>query len=259
LKYSKKRLNKLLCDEYKELSVFTFEKIGSTNSFLKEFEEKNQNKKDALAVANEQSAGRGTRGRSFISRRGGGLYMSILFHPEKSVRASDITVYAAVVISEALEKCAPISLKIKWVNDLYLADKKLAGILTEGQILEDGSLSYAILGVGINTHGYTLPAEISDIATTVERECGEKIDRVMLCAEITNSFFGRISEIGSKSIIDEYKKRSLIVGREVFVLSGNDKFTAIVVDILDTGAILVEKDDKTLTILQSADVSLKLK
>lgn len=255
--YDENIIKSYLQGRAQKTKLFIFDSLPSTNSLAKELAADSSHKKAVAIIADAQSAGRGTRGRSFVSKRGLGLYMSILFYPKEGISPADITVFAAVKICESIEALAPIEAKIKWVNDIYVSGKKLAGILTEGK-LNGKNLDYAIMGAGINTHGCTLPAEISDIATSVERECGVKIDRELLFAEIINRFINCEEEIGSKEIMKEYKRRSLILNKDVRVFQNGKAFLAKTVEILDTGALLVRDSEGNLIELGSGDVSLKL-
>ena len=238
--------------------LYVFDSIDSTNSYAKNYAKSTESKMPVIFVAAEQSAGRGTRGRSFISRNGAGLYMSILFYPEKGITPADVTVYCAVKACEGIDSLCSLRPGIKWVNDLYVNGKKLSGILTEGSLDENG-LAYAVCGIGINTHGTELPTEIADIATSIEKECGEDVSREELCARIASGFLNSAHEIGSRRVIEEYRARSVLIGREVTVSHADGtQFSAKVLEILDTGALLVEDEYKKRHELQSADVSLKI-
>lgn len=254
--YSIEKIKSSLTGAAGEAELYIFDSIDSTNSYAKTLVNP-ENKKSAVVISNGQTGGRGTRGRSFISRDGGGLYISILFYPKKGVSPADITVYAALKAAESVEALAPIDVKIKWVNDLYVNGKKLAGILTEGEI-SDSLLKYAIVGIGINTHGYTLDPEIDNIATTVEKECNLKISRENLAVELINRFFASLSDLGSAGVISQYRSRSLLTGKRVHVASAEGDFDATVIEICDTGAIVVEKNDGKRVELISGDVSLRL-
>lgn len=124
-----------------------------------------------VIVAEEQTAGRGRRGRSFFSPAGTGIYLSILVRPAlPAERAHLLTCSAAVAVAEAIEACAGVDASIKWVNDVYCRGKKVAGILTEGSFdLEGGVLQHAVVGIGVNVRpphaGF--PAEIAERAGAV--------------------------------------------------------------------------------------------
>ena len=129
-----------------------------------------------VIVAEEQTAGRGRRGRSFFSPAGTGIYLSILVRPALAAeRAHLLTCSAAVAVAEAIEACAGVDASIKWVNDVYCRRKKVAGILTEGSFdLEGGVLQHAVVGIGVNVRpphaGF--PAEIAERAGAVQQRKG---------------------------------------------------------------------------------------
>ena len=241
----------------RDIELAVFDSIGSTNDYAKSLAKSGREKKPLVAAAYEQKSGRGTRERSFISNGGAGVYMSILFYPEKNILPADITVYSAVAASRAIEKLTKLKCGIKWVNDIYIESKKLAGILTEGE-LSDGGLSYAVVGIGINTNTEKLPEEISDIATSVKIESGREISNESLIAQIINLFFDGLKSIKSRQIIAVYRDRSVIIGKEVYISSSKGNFEGKVIEICDTGSILIEKSDKSVLQLESGDVSIKL-
>ena len=128
--------------------------VGSTNDYLREKALKGQ-KEGFTVLAGEQTGGRGRTGRSFYSPADTGIYMSLLLRPENCSPAVAVkfTTMAAVAACRAIEKVSQKKAQIKWVNDVYIEDKKVCGILTEGAVsLEKGSLEYVILGVGINVY-----------------------------------------------------------------------------------------------------------
>ena len=119
-------------------------------------------------IADTQTGGRGRRGRTFASPEGG-VYLSTLLRPAPNTKTGLITCLAAVAACRAIESLCSLWVEIKWVNDLYLNGRKVAGILAEGVLAPDGTLSAVVIGIGINVYG-TLPPELSTIATTLERE-----------------------------------------------------------------------------------------
>ena len=139
--------------EISDTELFVFNSVGSTNDQARNFALSGSDK-NAIFIAKEQSSGRGRRGRSFISREGG-LYISYRLHPRLAVRdAVMLTVFSAVALCEVIEEMTERTPAIKWVNDVFLGGKKLAGILAEGGLSSDGELfEYAVVGIGVNLHG----------------------------------------------------------------------------------------------------------
>ena len=136
-----------------EVSVRVFGVVESTNLLARDMARHGVVQYTAI-VAQEQTHGRGTHGRSFFSPPDTGLYMSIVLRPDESVTdALFITTAAAAACAEAIESIFEAKAEIKWVNDIYVDGKKVCGILTEGLLRPDGSgIEYAVLGIGINVY-----------------------------------------------------------------------------------------------------------
>ena len=208
--------------------IVYYDVTDSTNTRAKEFARENQKNRDTVVfIADGQTAGRGRRGRSFVSNAGAGIYISILTYPEKSgFDATAATARAAVCLARAIEGLCECEIKIKWVNDLYLSGKKLAGILTEGEMENGGKISYQVVGMGINVYKNAISEEISDIATSIESEINCKIDRSRLAARIIKEFLA--DRVDCR---EEYKARSNILGKRVTVIKANESYEAEVLDI----------------------------
>ena len=239
------------------MKIFKYELTDSTNTRAKEYARCEGAEMPAVFIADEQSAGRGRRGRSFDSAKGRGLYMSVLFRPSAEFDdAAKITVRAAVAASRAISELCGVPVGIKWVNDIYFDKRKLAGILTEGEISEDGGFSYAVCGIGVNLLSRDFPLELSDKVTTVEDISGKRVGRDELCERIVSEFF---SDMKYSEVISEYREKSIVVGKraEMRRISG-ESFFATVLDITDSGALLVLRDGGVREELISAEVSVVL-
>ena len=235
------------------IDIFTFELTDSTNTRAKEFARERAARTPAVFIADEQSAGRGRMGRDFVSKRGAGLFITLLIYPEADFKdAVKLTAYAAVKACEAIRKTSGLSPKIKWVNDLYAEEKKLAGILAEGEILQDGSFGFALVGIGINIRDISLGEELDKITTNIEKECAKLIDKNELAAALIDAFF-----TPDENFMDKYRQNSLVVGEKVLVkrISG-EEFYATATDITDSGALVVEYDGRREELI-SAEVSVR--
>ena len=214
----------------------------------------------SVFIADEQSAGRGRRGRSFVSNAGAGIYITILDHPTATgADATRVTARAAVALSRAVELVADVCCDIKWVNDLYLGGKKLAGILVEGAMSEEGKTPYIIVGMGINVYKNAISEEISDIATSIESETGMRIDRSALAAEIINQLLFVTEKMTEDEIFREYRSRSFVIGRQVNVIKLTETYGAHVLDVQKDYSLLIEKDGGDRESLFTGEVSLKIK
>ena len=147
------KIFELLNEELKnKIKIEVLEKTTSTNTIVKELA--SENGEGLVVVAGEQTAGRGRMGRAFFSPGDSGVYTSILLKPQiKPEDAVQITTAAAVSVCRSLEKLGIFDSKIKWVNDIYISNKKVCGILTESSFnSQKGMLDFAVLGVGINIY-----------------------------------------------------------------------------------------------------------
>lgn len=215
--------------------------------------------KTVVVVAEKQISGRGRFSRSFYSPEKRGIYMSVVLPVNAELdTAVRITTFAGVAVARAIEKLSGLSVGIKWVNDLYVNGKKVCGILTEASCdFELKKLDFAVCGIGVNVTGLDFPENISDTATSIEKESGKKIDRNELIAEIIMNLRLVSDAVFTGEYLKEYKARSIILGKIVEVCGVYEKFTAKAVDFTDNGALVIERNAKT-EIVNSADVSVKI-
>lgn len=240
----------------RELPVFVFDSIGSTNDEAKRFAEENTATR-AIFLASSQTNGRGRRGRSFISPEGG-LYLSILIRPSSHIKdAVCVTSYTAVIVRRAIEELTGLSASIKWVNDITVNQKKLSGILTEGKTRPDGTLEYCVVGIGINVHGTHLNDEIKDIATTLEIE-GYTVSREALAARISELFFTEYEKSGTKEIADEYRRACPLIGKSVTVMKLSESYPALVEGITDSCELVLRLGSGECEILSTGEVSIRV-
>ena len=193
------------------------EKVDSTNNAAKQI---NDCSVPQIIVANEQTGGRGRLGRNFYSPAGTGLYMTIAFKPAFGLdRAMLITASAAVVVCRAIEKVSGLRPKIKWVNDIYLGEKKLCGILTEAESnFETGTIEKIIVGIGINCFKAAVPDELSDIVGFMEN-APRQFSRNELAAAIANEFFCVMKNFDKTTLLKEYKNRSFILAEQIRIFN----------------------------------------
>lgn len=228
--------------------------VDSTNSYAKEILADSTEGDCIFALS--QTGGRGRMGRSFFSYEGG-IYMSLILKPNLTAESSlFITTAAAVAVSRAIEKLFGKKTQIKWVNDIYIEDKKVCGILTEGVISEGSKLSGAVLGIGINLGvPKAFPEEISSIANSVlDTEDDFKL-KAKLIALIVSRFFAIYKNPQSKDYMKEYRRRSYLDGKTVEFLQEGILHTAKVLGVTDEAGlkILVNGEEK---ILSAGEVSV---
>ncbi len=247
-----------LSEENRDIKVITVKETTSTNDELKRLALGGE-RETVLFVAESQSAGKGRKGRSFFSPDRTGVYMSLLIHPSLTAEMCPlITPLCAVAVAEAIEKVAGIKTDIKWVNDLFVGGKKVAGILTEGAFTEKGA-DYIIVGIGINLaepkKGF--PEEIRDIAGFLIK--GEDDLRSQLAAETVNIFMHRMKEIESRAFLDDYKKRLFFFGEEITVKAPEGDYKAVAEDIDSMCRLIVRSESGERKALGSGEISVGLK
>ena len=213
-----------------------------------------------LVVAESQSGGKGRMGRSFFSPEHTGVYISYVLRPRMMAqKAVMITSMAAVAVARAIEALADVDVKIKWVNDLFINDKKVCGILCEASLdFETGGLEYAVLGIGVNVSKMDFPPELSDIATSIVNECGSDVSRSRLIAEISNRIEALYPQLESGEFLAESRARSNVIGRDVWVIHGDERYQARALDI-DAQGRLVIRTAEGIARVAAGDISLKLK
>lgn len=235
--------------------------VTSTNTLVKKAAE-NGEKEGYVLIAAEQTAGRGRLGRSFSSQNGTGVYFSILLRPD--MKPSDsllITTCAAVAVAKAIEKNTEKLTHIKWVNDIYMHDRKVCGILTEASFdLENGKLAYAVLGIGINMFfpENSLPDDIKDIAGSVfdKKPNGDEVSRIV--ADVINIFMQEYNVLVGKHFLFDYCSRSYLDGKNIKVIKLDCEKEAVALGIDDDFRLRVRYPDGSEDHLSTGEVSTKV-
>lgn len=221
-----------------------FKTIDSTNSFAKSLAQLGA-EHGTTVISELQTQGRGRMGRSFYSPSGMGVYMSFVLRPNLSVDyALMITSCVAVAVCEAIENVADVQCEIKWVNDIFCNGKKICGILTEASIdVEQGGLEYAVVGLGLNVSNTFFPKDIEKIASSLKAITGKNINRSLLIAEILNSVEKKLAGIKDKSFIEEYRRRSMLIGKRIVVIKSGVETECQCTGIDEFGKLLVKYDN----------------
>jgi BirA family biotin operon repressor/biotin-[acetyl-CoA-carboxylase] ligase len=200
-----------------------------------------------VVVADEQTAGRGRRGHSWFSPPGSGLYVSVVLVPSRAcvdpARATRLlTLAVGVALAEAVEAAAGLRVDLKWPNDLYVARRKLAGILAEA------SGDAVVVGYGINVTATSFPPELRDRATSMESELGRACDRPALLAETLASIAGRYADLLEgrfDAILDAWRRRAPAAnGARVTWTTPGGEVSGVTAGIDDDGALLVRSADR---------------
>lgn len=255
-------ISKYLDTQGQKLRVEVVKTISSTNEAVKVLAS-NGEAEGKVILAEEQTGGRGRKGREFYSPSGTGIYMSILLRPKLSAAESALlTTSAAVAVALSLESISGKDTQIKWVNDVFMDGKKVCGILTEASMsLENGWLDYAVLGIGINvalpSDGF--PNDLAEIATSVFSENNDYGDlRNRLVAEVLNNFMGFYEHLTDRLFLSEYRKRIISLGKLVTVIKDNKQRKATAIDINDDCHLKVRYENGDEEYISSGEVSIKI-
>ena len=252
-------IEKYLASQEGLFHIEVHKQVTSTNDFIKNLKAS----EGRVIVAQEQTGGKGRLGRSFYSPEGTGIYFSLLLTPTIPIdEATAVTAAAAVAVAEAMEKLAGKEVQIKWVNDIYINDKKVCGILTEGVFdMENRRLGQVILGIGINLmeplEGF--PSELIPSAGGVFKE-GEapKDSKNLLIAEILLRFWPYYKNLQGKSFLTGYRQRSMVTGKDILIIRGQEtprKAKALYID--ENFHLIVEREDGEIEHLSSGEVSIR--
>ena len=240
-------------------SFHVYPVVGSTNTVISQFQA------PAVVVSEEQTAGRGRRGRSFHSPIGTGIYMSLLLYPRDTIDlATGFTCMMAVAVYIAVKQLLDIDLSIKWVNDLLLGNKKVCGILTEGNVsVEDNTIRSVTIGMGLNVYQPAdgFPEELQDIAGNLLSFGEQNPDlRNRLCAAILCEFFRIYNAQDDHAFIETYQKRSMLIGKRIEITDFTDRShrVAYAEGVDEHCHLLVRYEDGTKETLSSGEVSVSI-
>ena len=237
-----------------------YDEVDSTNNEAKRLGE-NGAPSGVLVTAEFQTAGKGRRGRFWVSQRGSGIWMSFLLRPKiLPAGASMLTLTAALAVVKGIKESCGLATQIKWPNDIVSGGKKLCGILTE-MSAEPEHIHYVVIGIGINAGQEEFPEELKKKATSLYLETGIGIDRSEVLAAVVHAmdeYYRIFLETGDLSRLKaEYEKHLVNLGQEVVVTaaSGDDRGVCLGID--KTGELLLQMEDKTIKRIVSGEVSVR--
>ena len=236
------------------LNVLVFDVLDSTNNEAKRLIAGGA-PLPLLVVADAQTGGRGRLGRSFYSPPGAGAYLSFALDSGKNPVTA--TTAAAVAVVRAIDGLAGLPVQIKWVNDIYLYNKKVCGILTEAITNpKTGRIEQIVVGVGVNVSPGDFPEELKHRAAALGLP---SFSRAALIAAIADHLVDILGSETPASYMDEYRARSMVIGKPICYCKNDGTFiqaTALNVD--DAGGLLVEHLDGTRLTLRTGEITLRL-
>ncbi len=253
----KEKILSKLSNEFKSKVVLeVFDTISSTNDYLLK-KEKNKNKDIKICVAEEQTKGRGRRGKSWISPKFKNIYFSLNSYLKKE-DLSGLSIAVALSVSEVLTKINVMSL-IKWPNDLLVGNKKICGILIE--TAKVGELTKVVIGIGINVN-----MEYSELIdqewTSIKLEKKQSVDRNSIITEMINQLCITLNKFEQEEFdyfLKKFTSLDLLKDKE-FTLKDKPNETFIGKGIDNKGLLIAQNlKDQRIVKFSSGEVSLKLK
>ena len=241
-----------LIQEKTNLTIHYKPETKSTQTDAKEGIEAG-NQGNTLYLSTCQTAGRGRFQRPYYSPSQGGIYMSLHIQPNLPYeKLPSYTLLVAAAVYKAIKNLTMIEVDIKWVNDIYLKNKKIAGILTEAMTsVETGLVTDIIIGLGINFSIEDFPEYLKEKAGSLFMQPAP-ISRNDLISEIWNCFYNTDPD----ELLYIYKERSIVLGKEVtFQLDGKLK-KGLAKEISKSGQLQVELANKHTIWLNSGEISL---
>ena len=236
--------------------ISSLRSVDSTNRVALEWGAQKMAEGHAI-FAEEQTAGRGRRGRRWVSPKGQGLYFSVFLKPDLEIQeVSKVTLAAAVAVAEALKTQMGIPTEIRWPNDVLVKGRKICGILTEINAEAD-QIQFAVLGVGINVNGTS--KDLPEGATSLRQETGRRWDRNLLAARILEHLEQRIDQVKRsqwKALLRDWMSLSKISGKKIKVATLHETIEGRALGVDAGGALLVQSRDGTQHRILSGDVVL---
>ena len=216
-----------------------------------------------VVTAEEQTGGRGRRGRSFQSPRGKGLYLSALLRPRlEPAQVANFTAWVAVAVCDGIQAACGLRPQIKWTNDIILNGKKLVGILTElGLVSESNDLDYLVTGIGVNVNQSAgdFDPEIRDMATSLALALGRPVRRSELAVQIIRALDRAYAGFPQNQgeYLEKYRADCITIGRQVQVITPISRREGFAVAVDDGFDLLVQFPDGTEEAFSSGEVSVR--
>lgn len=242
----------------KDVPVTVLEVTTSTNRAAKQAGIAENAPHGTVIAARCQTEGSGRRGRRFYSPAESGLYFTVVLRPPKDVQDSLLlTTAAAVAAVQGVEEVCRVALSIKWMNDLYLNEKKVGGILTEAVTdFESGAIEFVVVGIGLNLYepenGF--PKELQKKAGAILAK-DTPVDRSALMAAIVNNL---LEEAQKEEISPLYRERNIVPGKKVTVTTSHREYDGEALEILPDGRLVVRDEKGREESLAFGDISLRM-
>ncbi len=230
------------------MNLIVLTSVDSTNNYLRQLCEKGEAEEGTAVLALEQSAGKGQRGRTWESRAGQGLYLSILLMPENCPVEKQFQINKAIAVGVAtyVESRCEDKVQIKWPNDVLVSGKKISGILIENNI-RGHKLSSVIAGIGVNLNQDEFTDEFNTPATSLFHLNHQKFvpetEAKALFREVWNAYC-QLNAGEEQWIEAQYAHRLYMRGEMAVFMKGEGLFSGVLTGVDDAGLAMIEENGK---------------
>ena len=257
---SAEEVESLLDTEWAGRTVKYFRTVDSTNNAAKRLAEEGA-AHGTLVIAEEQTGGKGRRGRAWTTAPGEAVAMTLIIRPSMPPeKASMLTLVMGMAVTAACQEIAGARAQIKWPNDVTVGGKKVCGILTE-MSAELHAIHYLVIGAGINVNIEEIPEEINQVAASLSIEAGRKLNRakvICACMKHFERYYEKFLETEDMSLMrEQYNAMLANMNREVRVLEPGNEYNGIARGINDKGELLVEREDGRVSNVFAGEVSVR--
>ena len=235
--------------------IVYFDNTDSTNRQARMLA-KDGAKHGTLVIADTQSAGRGRRGRGWISPAGEGVFMSLIVRPDvHPSRVAKMSLTLALAVSRAIRRETGLDARIKWPNDIVIRGRKICGLLLEMDATAE-KVESIVAGVGINVHQKAFDEEIAHTASSLDLMAGRRVSRSAIVRAFLKEFEQAMA-LADDEMMDAYRACSATIGQRVQVITLDGTYTGTAKGITESGSLLVESDAGDVREVLAADVSVR--
>ena len=210
-----------------------------------------------LVIADEQTAGRGRRGRGWISPAGEGVFMSLILRPQSHPsEVARLSMQTALAVAQAITRVTGLDARIKWPNDIVCGGRKVCGMLLEMNA-DEQAVHDVVAGIGINVHQTQFAPEIEKTASSLDLLSGQRVCRAALVRAFLEAFERAEALAAQGALMDAYRARSATLGQRVQVIAPAGSFTGTALEVTDSGSLIVEDEEGQRREVLAADVSVR--
>lgn len=236
--------------------IVYFEEVDSTNRYARALAREGA-AHGTLVLADTQTAGRGRRGRGWISPSGSSISMTLILRPDMPpAQVAKLSLLTALATANAIRQATGLDARIKWPNDIVIGGKKVCGMLLEMDATPE-KVESIVAGVGINVHQTQFPDEIAHSASSLDLLAGRRVSR----SDIVRAFlqeYERAWALGDDAMMRAYRERSATIGQRVQVIGLDGAYTGIAQGVTESGSLLVRPDEGgEVREVLAADVSVR--